>query len=393
MNIISNIPNFEPISGIVTDGVTLKPLPGVKISDKLGNQTLTNFKGEFKFKTPKLENGHKPQDYPITFSKSKYTIHTEIPYISTLDVKSSLGVIKIFTVEYSTQIEVLKDQSTSRAETEAYNKQFRTADVLAQEKINKVKADLKNKAIPLIYTLAASYGVSQLNLLLGKSKEELKQFITCPPKAEVDRIIAVKNKLVKQINISLNVINKASDLLTKSEAIISATNTAINILELLPTPTAVAGVGIPISVINGVQKAIKFLDNLVGKLLNINTTTLLAINLLKLSLGQVLSYLTLLDTITQICSPDTTQEQISAELTALTIQQSTQTSPVVTNVNGFDMGVETENSPNTLKRRRAIAKNINGVTVLTGEWSFSSIDQILIDELVFYIQQNNLKAY
>ena len=56
------------------------------------------------------------------------------------------------------------------------------------------------------------------------------------------------------------------------------------------------------------------------------------------------------------------------------------------------MGVETENSPNTLKRRRAIARNKQGVVMLKGDWSFSSIDQILIDELVFYIQQNNLKA-
>ena len=45
-----------------------------------------------------------------------------------------------------------------------------------------------------------------------------------------------------------------------------------------------------------------------------------------------------------------------------------------------------------LKRRRAVAKNKQGVIILQGEPSFSSIDQILIDELVFYIQQNNLKA-
>ena len=45
-----------------------------------------------------------------------------------------------------------------------------------------------------------------------------------------------------------------------------------------------------------------------------------------------------------------------------------------------------------LQRRRAIAQDKFGVTVLQGEPSFSSNDQILIDELVFYIQQNNLKA-
>jgi hypothetical protein len=56
------------------------------------------------------------------------------------------------------------------------------------------------------------------------------------------------------------------------------------------------------------------------------------------------------------------------------------------------MGIETENTTNSLKRKRAIARNKQNIVMLKGEWSFSSIDQILIDELVFYIQQNNLKA-
>jgi hypothetical protein len=56
------------------------------------------------------------------------------------------------------------------------------------------------------------------------------------------------------------------------------------------------------------------------------------------------------------------------------------------------MKTETEVTDKSLKRRRAIAVNQNNVVMLKGEWSFSSIDQILIDELVFYIQQNDLKA-
>ena len=77
---------------------------------------------------------------------------------------------------------------------------------------------------------------------------------------------------------------------------------------------------------------------------------------------------------------------------ALTIQQTTQTSPIISDYNGFKLSVETEPTTNSLKRRRAIAQNKQNVVMLKGEWSFSSIDQILIDELVFYIQQNNLKA-
>lgn len=46
----------------------------------------------------------------------------------------------------------------------------------------------------------------------------------------------------------------------------------------------------------------------------------------------------------------------------------------------------------TLDRRRAVAKDSKGIIVLRGEPSFSATDQILIDELAFYITSNNLKA-
>ena len=45
-----------------------------------------------------------------------------------------------------------------------------------------------------------------------------------------------------------------------------------------------------------------------------------------------------------------------------------------------------------LKRRQAIARNKAGVIMLRGDISFASNDQILIDQLVYYIKANNLKA-
>ena len=52
-----------------------------------------------------------------------------------------------------------------------------------------------------------------------------------------------------------------------------------------------------------------------------------------------------------------------------------------------------KNPVGSLKRRYAVAKNNQGIVQLKGEPSFSASDQILIDELVFYIQQNDLKAF
>ena len=124
-------------------------------------------------------------------------------------------------------------------------------------------------------------------------------------------------------------------------------------------------------------------------------------------LRKVLLLLNILDALIQSCAEGlnsntsgnpnnniAVQSAVSQELLNSTQQQSQQLSPVVTNVNGFKMSVITvENvSIGGLQRRRAIAQDKFGVTVLQGEPSFSSNDQILIDELVFYIQQNNLKA-
>ena len=198
--------------------------------------------------------------------------------------------------------------------------------------------------------------------------------------------------MVKKINNTLTVINKTTDALSKSEKVLGITSPTIKLIRQLPTPVAIGGVGIPLNVITGVQDTLKFLDTLVEKLLYVNSTTLAILNLLKGVLTQVLSILKLLDILTQYCYPNTDQTRISTELTALTNIQSQQQSPVVTNVNGFEMSVITEQTSNSLKRRRAVARNKQGVIMLQGEFSFSSIDQILIDELVFYIQQNNLKA-
>jgi hypothetical protein len=403
MNItLPYIPTFQPIKGIIIDGITLQPIPGVKISDKLNNNTLTNLKGEFTFKTPILENGSIPKDFPLTINKKQYTINTVIPYSSTGDIKSNLGIIQLFTIEYSSTIASSKENETTKSEVDQYINQFKTPDFLFQERLDKIKLNLKSKVIPLIYNIAAQYGVSQLNVLVEKYKGELTQeainelteLITCPPQEDINALILVKNKLVKQLNISYNSIQKSSKFLSLNDEIVIGLDVAYKVLKFLPVPTAIAGVGIPISVVNNVQDAKDFLKGLKGKLSSTNTGITSIINPLEDVLTKVISYLNFIDKLTQICSPDTnsTQTQVSVELTALTSQQSNQQSPIVTNVNGFDMGVETEPTTNTLKRRRAIARNAGGVIMLTGEWSFSSIDQILIDELVFYIQQNDLKA-
>ena len=135
-------------------------------------------------------------------------------------------------------------------------------------------------------------------------------------------------------------------------------------------------------------------EKLIAKLKAGNAGLLAILVLLRQTIIIIIDLLSLLDMAIEDCSPDTEekQEEINAELLALVEEQKANNSPVIKIVNGFTMGIETENTTESLKRKRATATNADGVVILRGEWSFSSIEQILIDELVFYIQVNDLKA-
>jgi len=87
------------------------------------------------------------------------------------------------------------------------------------------------------------------------------------------------------------------------------------------------------------------------------------------------------------------QVQLDEELTNITKESEKTGTPTVTEYNGFILGVETQEGETNkdLKRRFAVGKDSQGVTVVKGEPSFASSDQILINELIFTIDKNDLK--
>ena len=87
------------------------------------------------------------------------------------------------------------------------------------------------------------------------------------------------------------------------------------------------------------------------------------------------------------------QVQLDEELTNITKESEESGTPTVTEYNGFILGVETQEGETNkdLKRRYAVGKDTNGVVVVKGEPSFASSDQILINELIFTIDKNDLK--
>ena len=310
-------------------------------------------------------------------------------------LKNDLGIIPLKSTKAELIEEKLETIIITPEEVKEITKDKKDSKHLFKQKLLDLLKKLKTLLLPLILSMIAQFGITKLKELLDKGKDEIEGKF-CPSPEKLDIIIKRKNQIVKQLNNSLKTIESATKILGISGNVILTLEIAFRILKNLPLPTSVPpGVGLPTNVLLGIQDNKQQIEKTITTLKGVNTSTLIVLNLLRQTIIKVIEYLNILDKLIQHCyqgGDDSNQEQISSELLALTQEQANQESPVVTIVNGFTMGVETEKTTNPLKRRRATATNAGGVVMLKGEWSFSSIDQILIDELVFYIQVNDLKA-
>lgn len=309
-------------------------------------------------------------------------------------LKNNLGFIPLKTTKADLDREILESVTPKEEDIEDSTKEKKDFRWRLNQKLIDLLNKLKNILLPIILTMIAKFGATKIQELVnkGKTKAEDIQNKSCPSKEEIDKIIKRKNKFVKQINNSLKLIDTTLKVLGISRSFIDIALGIIRGIDIaqLALPTAIPGVTAgTITKVDDIKKFVQDQSKVTKKSID---GTIIILNFLRITLTQIVTYLNLLDTLIQECYPEAEQEQLSAELIALTQEQAEQESPVVTIVNGFTMGVETEKTTNSLKRRRATATNAGGVIMLKGEWSFSSIDQILIDELVFYIQVNDLKA-
>jgi hypothetical protein len=379
------------IKGVVVNEQSLDPIKGAKVSISPTTFVFTDTSGNFTIDGNIPESG----SLSMTVNAPGFQFVEPALYKGDNTLKTDLGVIQLQPLIPSLAQEKLSSSQLSRAQIEELSKGNKGADYFAQERLSNQIGTIKSTLIPSILTMIAGFGLTQVSNIKPEQFTKYLEQANCPTQPELTALINRKNKLVRQLNNTLKLIDNTTKALGITGGIIEGLDIAFNILKNLPIPTStgIPGVpGLPTNVILAIQDNKDRLDKLIGKLKNINTSTLSILVLLRQVLLQALQLLNLLDQLVEKCYPDAEQERVALELTALTNTQSQQLSPVVTDVNGFTMGVETEVTDKPLKRRRATATNKQGVVMLKGEWSFSSIDQILIDELVFYIQQNNLKA-
>lgn len=247
---------------------------------------------------------------------------------------------------------------------------------------------IQTKLFPLAFQLMLYFGIAK--------EEEARQGLQkCPDGVLLAEIIAKRNSVVRQINNIYAVIIANTALaflfLFLSKYLIGIRNVVKNLSFPVSVPP---GVGIPYSLVSKLEGIQDLLEKLADTNKELKKNLLIALIFLIISLIIILRYLKTIDNLIRECSNDADLTAINAELLALQEQDANQGEPILNNVNGFDLSVEVVDKfqVGDLPRRQAIAKNSKGITILKGEPSFAAEDQILIDELAFYIVQNNLKA-
>tara|TARA_R110000850_G_scaffold240259_1_gene364886 strand:- start:28 stop:1152 length:1125 start_codon:yes stop_codon:yes gene_type:complete len=365
------------ISGIVVSQLSNEPLVGVEVSYN-DDLTQTNIKGEFSLIGVKMLEDL----IQISINLPQYVPQTITPHTLGGSIKNDLGVIKLTPNKTNLKIEKLKSSQLDSKSIESLKSKDSSSQ--QQKSLNNTINKLKSILIPSILGLIAKFGITNAMDYIKGEVENLNPSCPKDPKSLQD-LVNTRNKFAKQ----LNNLYKTVDITTKALGLVNGAvtlfSTTYSILKLLPIPTPPPATPSPVPIIQDQKSS---LDINIKKFTKISAGTLLSLTILRDLIQQVLDLLKLLDQQIQNCTEDAELIEINEELRIT----NGSTTPSITQINGFTMGTETESTTKNLKRKRATAENSQGVILLRGEYSFSSSDQILIDELVFYIQSNDLKA-
>jgi hypothetical protein len=274
---------------------------------------------------------------------------------------------------------------------------------------NSLPDSLKSTGSEKLGQLILEKGI-QINDIIQPQLDLLVSNLTTPdglclPEAQLNEFITQRNNIVN----TLNQINKYLDLTTGTIGITSTIldtliSTARTLKGLKPAAiAATAASPVPGPFASLVLQANEVSDNLtfdilgnskLNKIKLIIDRTAVPISLTSRFISNAITALGLIDVILKKCSPNSTISPISQNLIDITEAQlrSTQTINDIT-YKGFIIEIQEVPFNDTIIRRKAVGKNVQGIPLIETELSFTTNSQILINELKLIIDRDNLKAY
>lgn len=263
--------------------------------------------------------------------------------------------------------------------------------------LNKKSSEIETEIISRITELAGKTGIKNI----GTPQMILPDY--CLESNQLTNLIEIRNNLVDKLNRTVDTLNRFSQILTGFNSITDAVKAALNGITLaqqavstgisfIPSPP-----GTPGAIVSSLVKLkdIKdFTSPLYSKALGSVSIISLSLSNLRNSLIKTINILKDLDLYFKKCSPNSSLNSLDNTLIELEkLNQQEEEDLNITSYNGFILEIVEEPYSPTINRRKAVAKNNQGIILLSTPLSFTTDNQILINQIKLLIESNNLKAY
>jgi len=378
------------IKGRIFDKTTSTPLSKAKIQPVLatGKQVQSDDQGQFTIELgiPILPYNQKALVQTQLLVMAKGFVPTNLEVLTSeravkTDIKTK-GLVNISRAAEQAAIEVRNqvNEKIEEAKQLAYSIPEKVVNI-RRKAIYKMQNIILFKLIPLAIGLLVIFGITKL--------ADLKK-AQCPTPDQLRQAVRKRNSIVRQLNqiYAMVAVNTALAVLFNFIA-----------LKLKEVNIALAGIPttppIPIPLLQ-IQKVREVIQEFIDSNKQLNIALIVALVFLVAAIVILLLILKAIDQLVFKCAPDTQLDEINSELRELENKAKTEDAVEPTkNVNGFTLEVQTvdQNAVGNLKRRQAVGKNPQGVVIVKGDPSFSAEDTVLINELAYYIQSNDLKAF
>jgi hypothetical protein len=399
----SYIPKLEVfnIEGKLYDKTTSKPIQGAKVEPLLaikepkGKKIFTNEKGEYKIdvKIPYLPFNNKALvESKLVFTHKEYIPKTSELVTQKREIKTDLKSKPLINLKLAAK------QAADDIKKEVYAKIEQAAKIAAtlpekillirRKQVEKFTNTLLFKLLPLAVGLLLIFGITKI-------KDRNKKI--CPTPTQLKRAVKTRNKIAKQLNQIYIMVAINIGLAVLFNYIAIQLKGIRGQISSLPFPVATPpGVGVPQSLLSSLQNLKDILENLADQNKKLNIQLIIALIFFVVAMIILSMIFKTVDSLIFQCAPkdsDIELEELNKSIQNLATEEDNEEE--ISKVAGFTLEVIQldKNNVGNLKRKQAVGKNDQGVILVRGDQSFSASDSVLINELIFYIRSNDLKAY
>ena len=274
---------------------------------------------------------------------------------------------------------------------------------------NSTVGALKQSGIYLIIGLVTKQAMIFADRIVPSLEKQLIKFDKgCPTPEEVANVIFIRNNVLDQANTISNILKGFKITLGLAKFGIDTLIKLIIALKIAKVGISIGSKFIP-AIPGAIVSSLSDLDDLItNKTFDKFGNSKIApkkfaidgfsvpVALMSFYVNDFIKKLESLDDKIQTCSPPNTitLPQPSPELVEIAkVEQEAEESPNLSTYQGFILEIETVPYSPTVDRIRALGKNQDGIVLIQTELSFTQVEQIMINELKFVIDRDNLKAY